>query len=463
MVEVSLKMIIRMFKSIKEYGFSGTILGICNKYVYEKKIKGIVALKIMLRNDGITKEKKYKKKVIKKYKALFNKFKRVEIVKIPYSIRIGEFLSRYLLACRDIDEHKYDDNSLILFYTDYNIGTNKYLLKIMSRYINMITSENYDLWMHVLKRKRIDVFGKKDMYLLRDDNGEPFSKEHSKKWFQVTKKEEEMFLRTKSRYGIVGEYVCISSRDPSYLDSVAPNDQWDYHDYRDSDIENISMANDYLNSLGIQTVRMGRVVKKRVPFPDCVDFASDYYNEFMDIMLHGNCLFDLVDSCGINMIPLTQGRPIALKNAIPAFACNYCSVPIGCEDIMIFKKLFDSKSKRYLTILEMMAFECKHLEKAFDGKTYVENGIEVIENSPEEIKNLVEEMYLRLNGKWTDDDEILQFYDKYDDILRNHAKQCGVKMTYMWRGRISSSFLKYNRFLMEGIIDNYSASERDDI
>ena len=74
---------------------------------------------------------------------------------------------------------------------------------------------------------------------------------------------------------------------------------------------------------------------------------------------------------------------------------------------------------------------------------FVENGVELIENTPEEIKDAVIEMILRTSGKWNDawfDDEV-----RYQiESIYSESKLNGKILS-----RFGSAFLKDNLYLLE--------------
>ena len=77
-----------------------------------------------------------------------------------------------------------------------------------------------------------------------------------------------------------------------------------------------------------------------------------------------------------------------------------------------------------------------------ETKDYERNGIEIIKNTPEEIKDTVDEMEKRLNGTWKENEE-----DK--DLQKSfwsHFKSSGLHGVI--RARIGAKFLRESKDLL---------------
>ena len=84
-----------------------------------------------------------------------------------------------------------------------------------------------------------------------------------------------------------GPIVCVHNRDSVYLDKLHKYREWDYHDYRDSDIDNYILAMNWLAEQGYIVLRMGALVAKPIAghHENVIDYASSYRSDFMDIYL----------------------------------------------------------------------------------------------------------------------------------------------------------------------------------
>jgi len=245
-----------------------------------------------------------------------------------------------------------------------------------------------------------------------------------------TAKEE---LRGKEGLRIMGipsdaEFICLIARDSAYLNTELPG-QWDYHDYRDVDVQNYVLAAEALANLGYYVIRMGAVVKEPIhsSHPKVIDYATNgMRDDFMDVYLGAKCLFCISVGTGFDAIPQVFRRPIAYVNMVPiGYFATFLKNTVG-----ICKKYKLVSEQRFLTFKEIFSRGV-----GFFGTTsdYQAQGIEVIENTPEEIKSLVIEMLERLKGVWkpeqNDDDLQRRFWkifpvDAKDGCRPLHGKIC---------------------------------------
>lgn len=200
-------------------------------------------------------------------------------------------------------------------------------------------------------------------------------------------------------------FVCLIVRDSAYLDGYQSKD-WSYHNYRDSDIQNYVTAAEELANRGYFVIRMG--VKVREPLisknPKIIDYAANgMRTDFLDVYLGAMCSFCISTSTGFDALPLIFRRPIVLVNVMPlGYFFTYRS-----ELISITKHHISVKEGRELTLREIFLRNVGFSLKTSD---FQENGIELIENTPEEIRDVVVEMAERLSGTWKPavDDDALQ-------------------------------------------------------
>ena len=130
-------------------------------------------------------------------------------------------------------------------------------------------------------------------------------------------------------------------------------------------------------------------------------------------------------------------KPNAFVNVAPFFGVmNICRK----EDMFIPKKYWSIKEKRLLNFSEILTNGVANLCKT---EQYIKNGIELIENTPEEIRDLAIEMEQRLNGTWEENEDKDTWQQVYQDILRRHGFDSG-KMP-----RIGTLYLSKNSYLLD--------------
>jgi hypothetical protein len=81
-----------------------------------------------------------------------------------------------------------------------------------------------------------------------------------------------------------------------------------------------------------------------------------------------------------------------------------------------------------------------------ETKTYEINNIELKENTPEEIKDLVIEMDERLNGSWNETEEDISLQKKFWSIFNNNMKKFNLeKLRGKIKSRFGAKFLRENK------------------
>lgn len=232
--------------------------------------------------------------------------------------------------------------------------------------------------------------------------------------------------------------VCFAARDRAFLDRFAPGRSWQYHDFRDGDVRNYAAAVAEVAQRGYVGVRMGAAVAGSLPDygPRIVDYAVKGRSEFMDIYLLSRCRFFVGDSAGLVMVPMVFRRPVVVVNYVPL---NYVS-SWGGRSIFIPKRLRNRDTGRDLTfgeILESGAGMYLYTEE------YATAGLDVVENTAEEITAAVIEMDQRIDGTWVDtpddDDRQARFWSLFDLYSRRPVS----------RSRIATSFLRLHPELLQ--------------
>ena len=93
--------------------------------------------------------------------------------------------------------------------------------------------------------------------------------------------------------------------------------------------------------------------------------------------------------------------------------------------LTITKHQINKKNQKELTISEIFS---SNVAVSLDGNEFKQNDVELRENSPEEIRDIVIEMDDRLNGNWkeTKEDKILQ--EKFWSIFEENTKRLDPKI-----------------------------------
>ena len=237
------------------------------------------------------------------------------------------------------------------------------------------------------------------------------------------------------------KYICVIARDSVYKETHLKqgNRDWSYHSYRNSNIANYQKTMNVLADLEYFIFRMGKGVSGRIDdsHENIFDYAnSEDRSDFLDIFLFANSTFSVGSEAGI--ITTTF-----------AYRIPYCSVNLAAieylqgwheNNLIIFKKYWLKNEKRFMTFKEIYESGAGRFLRT---EQYEELGIELIENTPDEILDVSMEMHQRLNSTWetTGEDEVLQkrFWDMFPKS-ELHGE---------FRARIGAEFLRQNSVLLD--------------
>ncbi|MDP7196416.1 MAG: TIGR04372 family glycosyltransferase, partial [SAR202 cluster bacterium] len=104
----------------------------------------------------------------------------------------------------------------------------------------------------------------------------------------------------------------------------------------------------------------------------------------------------------------------------------------------------NKKNQQELTISEIFS---ANVAFAYTSDEYKLNDVELEENSPEEIRDLVIEMDERLNGRWKDTNEDLLLQKRFWSIFEDRIKRLNLKgpMHRKMKIRFGAKFLRENQ------------------
>lgn len=234
------------------------------------------------------------------------------------------------------------------------------------------------------------------------------------------------------------EFVCILGRDPSYLASSDPKRNWDYHDFRDMDIQSYLPAAEELTNRGYYVFRMGSVVKDALQTsnPRIIDYATGSPTAFMDIYLTAKCKFFISCGSGPDGVANALRKPVAFVSYVP-IEWDYTWAP---THIMIPKRLWLRSENRCLSFREILQSDIGHFRETAQ---YDDMGLDLQENTPEEIRAVAVEMDERINGTWQDDAEGVELQRKYRSLFLPSDRH-GVNVS-----KIGAEFIRQNQHLLD--------------
>lgn len=176
------------------------------------------------------------------------------------------------------------------------------------------------------------------------------------------------------------KWACLIVRDNAYLPQLS------YHAYRDSDVDTYTEAALELARRGYYVIRMGAKVAKPMPIKHerIIDYATNgMRSDFMDIYLAAKCEFMISNGTGLDAVAGIFRRPICYVNYVPLEYLNTWNP----HSLAIWKH--HEKDGKRMTPAEIYE---SGAGKFMRSDEFEDAGIKLVDNTPEEIKAVVEEM-----------------------------------------------------------------------
>ena len=247
------------------------------------------------------------------------------------------------------------------------------------------------------------------------------------------------------------KFVCLAVRDSAYNPKKNSTERTDfaYHDFRNHNIENFILAAEELTKRGYYVFRMGVIVNQVLNSDNSkiIDYPnSGLRSDFMDVYLGAKCSFCISTGYGFDTIPYIFKRPLGIM-----------SLPVGDlrshsdRFLLLTKNHFLKKEKRKLSLSEIFSHG---LAFAYESSIFKKKGIELIDYTPEEIRDFAVEMYEIVESKkeFNFEDEQLQenFKRLFALNIKNTNYYAQVEKPYhklqgQIRSRFSSKFLRENK------------------
>ena len=174
---------------------------------------------------------------------------------------------------------------------------------------------------------------------------------------------------------------------------------------------------------------MGKIVSSPLKSNNhkIIDYASSNLRiDFMDIYLAAKCTFCISASSGF------EGDPVIFRKPVVQIVVPLLDAKTWSEQVLILTKHhFSKRKKKKLTLPEIVISE---IASCHTTKKFEDLGVELIENSPEEIKDIVVEIVERLEGKWKS--------TELDDKLQNKFWNIFYSSNYINRYKTEQGKLK---------------------
>lgn len=206
---------------------------------------------------------------------------------------------------------------------------------------------------------------------------------------QLTKEDETWGSKMLEQLGIPrgSWFVCVHAREEGF----SPIDE-ELHSHRNSRIENVIPAMQEIVGRGGWVIRIGDPTMRPLPaIPQVIDYAHHpLKSDRLDIVLCARASFLLGNTSGIVSVSTAFGIPCALANMVPVSTLWLTEVDISMPKLVWSKRL-----SRYLRLDELLGSAQANDQYA---ALYESRGLQVMENSPDDIRDLVREMLDRLDG-----------------------------------------------------------------
>lgn len=175
--------------------------------------------------------------------------------------------------------------------------------------------------------------------------------------------------------------------------------------FRDADINTYRAAIEVVTERGGWVIRLGDPSMTPLPkMHNVIDYANDpIKSDWMDVFLCASARFMIGTSSGPSTISRAFGVPIAMTNYLQA-----STIYLGAHDLFLPRLLRRRADGALVSFEQQMSLPFSACFS--DGMYRNLCGLEVVPNSPAEIRELVEETIDRLDGNinYTPDDQELQ-------------------------------------------------------
>ena len=236
--------------------------------------------------------------------------------------------------------------------------------------------------------------------------------------------------------------VTFNVRDNAYQRAMRPDlpeSGYTLHNHRDGDVNTIIPAVKELVQRGYYVIRMGKVVNKAFGWkhPQVIDYPlSPWRSDFADLFLISRSHFYIGNSSGLDDVARFFRKHRVTVNLVPikfiaAWSPDY---------LYIFKKIWSIQEKRFLAFKEIIN---SPVGCYLDPIWYKKDGLEIVDNTPEEILDVILEKEEKMRGIW-------QTNDEYEDLQRRFWSLFKPdQLNKVFKTRIGSKFLLQNKGLLE--------------
>ena len=229
------------------------------------------------------------------------------------------------------------------------------------------------------------------------------------KLINFDKEEENLVKNELSKLNINPQekWICIHNRDDAYLNLTFPKRDWSYHNYRNFPINDLSKVCKRMIENGYTVIRVGNIVKEPIDFK---------HSKLIDYHLLKN-KSELLESYFLTNAHLYFGSDsgifnLAMVNKIPFCFVNFPSITnmvkyYNWNSVPFIFKLRKNQENKILSLSKV--FESQ-LDNIFILDDFKKKGIQLVNNSPDDIADLFSEINQSDKSK---EEHIQNTEDKY--------------------------------------------------
>ncbi len=390
----------------------------------------------------------------RQWQSLNSQYDRIHLYGIEF-VSLGETVMRLFNLLEDMNSKNERELyvALPVFRETYSGGIyNRRLYDVFGKKVYFIMESNINLWTYIF------CFHMKNIYTEQFDKYKEVRLEGIKvrlnePLLPFTRKE---ILEGESKLhkmGVEDEFICIHAREVNVKTVNFSKNAGHEAKCRACNINTFIKTSQYFyRTLGLRSVRLGKYETKKCNDESIIDYANQYYDEFMDFYLLSRCKFLVSCDTGLAVICGYWGRPVLMTNVV-TICYGGESFPDTGYVMYLPKKFYSKKKKRYLNFNEMLDImdECSIYTSKF-----VKKGIILEDNTEDEILEAAKEMNSRLENLWVENEEERKCYEKYWEIVHKwraahkSVKHKGKYSGYtMFLAKPSYYYLKSNSYLLE--------------
>jgi putative glycosyltransferase (TIGR04372 family) len=197
-------------------------------------------------------------------------------------------------------------------------------------------------------------------------------------------------------------FACLHVREAGYL---KPHEA-ELHAFRDAHIEDYLLAVEAITAKGGWVVRLGDPSMTALPpMPNVIDIVKmDDREDWLDVYLLAAAKFVLGTTSGPTPVAATFGTPVIMTNMVPHGERG------PNENSLFLPKLYAGPDGQIVPFHKMLEGDIRWL---WNGKILRKTGLTVVDNTPEELRDITLEMMARQDPDEENDTNDATLQDRY--------------------------------------------------